>query len=286
MYVSKIFAAFAALITLLFNWFPNSDIISDIYYNIEGSEFGWVAVTDTIEEAVEKMDAKPLALMASKKLKENHPNLEQDIQKLFGLIEGDILSVENDSESEENMHIDYSLKVITTTDDYYITIFYTAVGPDDSVLGLRRIKISVFTDEYNSMWTDTENYISEGVIEETGDSVTRRWNCGNGNSSDDYVFIVNDNYSRLKGEPNVTVRASRNCDTPASGYAFNEEDTLKIHLIPEGEKPPAPGTEEADIIITKENRNAECYVDPGRYYLYVEPSDTDMYYSISVFTKL
>ena len=64
---SNIVAAFAVVITLLFNWFPNSDIIAELYYNVQASEFNWIAVTDTIEEAVEKKDAQSLALMASKK---------------------------------------------------------------------------------------------------------------------------------------------------------------------------------------------------------------------------
>lgn len=286
---SKIVAAFAVVITLLFNWFPNSDIIAELYYNVQASEFNWIAVTDTIEEAVEKKDAQSLALMASKKLKEKHPNLEQDIQKLFDSIKGDILSVEDNSEFDEMLYLDYSFKVITTTDEYFIAAFYTAVDPDDSVIGLRRIKISVFTDEYNSLWTDTENYITEGIIEDTGRFATRRWSCGHGNSADEYVFMVVEDFSRIKGYKNVSVSASRNSwgvDVPASGYAFNENDKLKIYLIPEGEEPPKPGTEEPDIVITKDSRHAECYVKPGRYYLYVEPSDSEMYYTISVNTRL
>lgn len=284
---TRIFAIFAMVITMLFNWFPNSEIISEIYYNLQASQFDWITLTDTIENAVENKDAEDLASMASKKLMEKHPDLEMDIQKLFDSIKGEILSVEDHSEPETPVYCDYSFKVITTTDDYFINVFYLAVGPDDSVLGLRRMMISVFTDEYNSLWTDTENYITEGIIEETERFVARRWNCGKGNSADEYVFMVVEDYSMLG--TNVRISASRNnwgVDVPASGYAFEEDDELDIYLIPEGEEPPAPGTKEPDVVITAGSKIHDCCVNPGRYYLYVEPNDMDMYYSISVGTKL
>lgn len=289
MYMSKILAAFAVVITLLFNWFPNSDIISEIYYNLQAGEFGWVELTDTIEEAVEKKDAHTLALLASQKLKEKNANLEQDIQKLFDSLEGDILSVENISEFDDMIYQDYFFDVTTTTDDYSIVIYYEAVGPDDSVLGIRRIMLMITTDEYHSCWTDPENYISEGIFEDYETNFTRRWNCGKGNTADKYVFMVNEDYSKLTGDKNVEIRASRNGGddaVPSSGFAFQEDDVLKIHLIPEGEEPPAPGTREPDAVITAESRHPECYVKPGRYYLYVEPSDDYIIYSVSVITKL
>ncbi len=289
MYMSKILAAFTVIITLLFNWFPECDIIADMYYNVQASEFGWVEITDTIEEAVEKKDAHTLALMASQKLKEKHPNLENEIQKLFNSIKGNILAVEDISEFSEMIYHDYSLSVTTTTDEYSVDIFYTAVGPDDSVFGIRRVMLTEKTDEYYSWWADTENYITEGIIENSGTSYTRRWCCGKGNTADEYVFMVVEDYSRLKGYKNVEFRSSRNdwgVDVPATGYAFSENDVLKVHLIPEGEEPPAPGTREPDVVITKDNRHPECYVEPGKYYLYVEPSDMQMYYTVSVITKL
>lgn len=289
MYMSKILAAFAVVITLLFNWFPNSDIISEIYYNLQVGEFGWVELTDTIEEAVEKKDAHTLALLASQKLKEKNANLEQDIQKLFDSLEGDILSVENISEFDDMIYQDYFFDVTTTTDDYSIVIYYEAVGPDDSVLGIRRIMLMIKTDEHHSWWTDPENYISEGIYEDYETNYTRSWQCGKGNMADEYVFMVNEDCSKLTGDKNVEIRASRNGGddaVPSSGFAFQEDDVLKIHLIPEGEEPPAPGTREPDAVITQKSRDPECYVKPGRYYLYVEPSDDYIIYSVSVITKL
>lgn len=289
MYVSKILAVIAAIITLLFNWFPNSEFIADLYYDIQAGEFGWLELTDTIEESIEEKDAHTLSLMASQKLKEKHPDLEQDIRKLFDSIEGDILSVENNSDFEEIIYRDYHFNVTTTTNDYAVVIHYEAVGPDDSLLGIRRIMLMVKTDEHHSWWSDSDNYISEGVFEDYETNYTRRWNCGKGNTADKYVFMVNEDYSKLTGDKNVEIRASRNGGddaAPESGYAFQEDDVLKVHLIPEGEEPPAPGTRDPDAVITKDNRHPECYVEPGRYYLYVEPSDNYIIYSVSVITKL
>lgn len=289
MYISKILAAVAAIITLLFNWFPNSEIIAELYYNVQGSEFGWVELTDTLEEAVEENDAHTLFLMASQSLKEKQTNLEQDIQKLFESIEGDILSVENNSEFEDVLHRDYYFNVITTTDNYAVVIYYEAVGPDDTLFGIRRIMLMVKTDEYYSWWVDPAHYISDGNYEDYETNYTRRWNCGKENTADEYVFMVNEDCSKLTGDKNVEIRASRNGGddaVPASGFAFQEDDVLKIHLIPEGEQPPAPGTREPDAIITADSRDSECYVKPGRYYLYVEPSDDYIIYSVSVITKL
>lgn len=284
---TRILAVFATIITMLFNLFPNSEIISDIYYNLQASKFDWITLTDTIEEAVEEKNAEILASMASANLVEKHPNIKNDIQKLFDSIEGETLSVENHSEQDTPVYCDFSFKVITTTDDYFIDLFYMAVDSDDSAVGLRRIGIFVFTDEYSSLWADTENYITEGIIDETERFVTRRWNCGKGNSADEYVFMVVEDCSLL--ETNVRISASRNNwgnDVPSSGVAFEEDDRLDVYLVPEGEEPPAHGTKKPDIVITAGERIHDCNVKPGRYYLYVEPNDMDMYYSISVGTKL
>lgn len=289
MYISKILAALAALITLLYSWFPNSDFIADLYFDIQAGEFGWVELSDTLEESIEEKDAHTLSLMASQKLKENHSDLEQDIQKLLNSLEGDILSVENNSHFEEMIYRDFHFNVTTTTDFYAVVIHYEAVGPDDSVLGIRRIMLMIKTDEHHSWWTDPENYISEGIYEDYETNYARSWQCGKGNMADEYVFMVNKDCSRLTGDKNVEIRASRNGGddaVPSSGFAFQEDDVLKVHLIPEGEEPPAHGTREPDAIITAKNRHPECYVKPGRYYLYVEPSDEYIIYSVSVITKL
>lgn len=289
MTLTKIIAAFTAIITLLFNFFPNSETIAEIYYTIQSSKFAWVETTDTIEEAVEEKDAEALALLASNKLKEKHPTVEQDIQELFDSIKGDILYVEDVTRFGGGIHCDFRFHITTSTDDYQMFIFFTAVGPDESVCGLRRIMMWVKTDEYHSWWTDTENYITEGVIEEAERTLTRSWNCGKGNTADEYIFMVNEDCSRLKGETNVQIVSSRNGGddaAPESGYAFQEDDVLKVYLIPEGEEPPVPGTREPDAVLTKDNRHPECHIKPGRYYLYVEPSDEYIIYSVSVMTKL
>lgn len=289
MYISKILAAVAAIITLLFNWFPNSEFIAELYYNVQASEFGWVELADSLEGAIEEKDAKTLSLMASQKLKEKHPDLEQEIFKLLDSIEGDIISVDNNTSFDEMLYRDYHFNVTTTTDFYAVAVYYEAVGPEDSVLGMRRVMLMVKTDEHHSWWTDHENYISEGMFEDYETNYTRRWNCGKGNTADEYIFMVNEDCSRLAGDKNVEIRASRNGGddaVPSSGFAFQEDDVLKIHLIPEGEEPPAPGTREPDAVITQKSRDPECYVKPGRYYLYVEPSDEYIIYSVSVITKL
>ncbi len=290
MYMSKILVAFVAIITLLYSWFPNSEIISKVYSNIVASEYDWETVTDSLIEAVEVKDSEALASMASPMLKERHPDLQQRIDGLFCCIEGDVLSVEDDSDYEIDTR-DYNFRITTTTDDYYVKILYTGVDTDDlssTEIGIRRIMISEKTDEYYSWWVNPDYYIAAEVMTDTEYQTTRRWCCGIGNSADEYVFAVKEDCSILSS--NVKIRVTRNNGEgiPATGYALHEGDELKIHFIPEGEEPPRPGARKPDAVVTSEihPNNMVYSVNPGRYYLYVEPSDNEMYYTVSVTTRL
>lgn len=289
MYVSKISSLIVALVVFLFGLFPNSKLITNLY----SFYYDWTEITQNITEAVNENDSELLASMASPKMKEEYPDLKNRLDAMFDSIEGEVINVENNHTSYLDTERDFSFLITTSETRYSIEILYTALDTESEhkEIGIRRVCISVETDEYHSWWINPAHYLAAEVIDSTDFTSTRRWCCGIGNAADNYVFIIEEDYSRLTGTTNVEVRVSRNSwgiDVPASGYALQPGDELKIHFIPEGEEPPEPGTRKPDAVVKEEDRSSgkACYVEPGRYYLYVEPSNMEMYYTVSVNTRL
>lgn len=288
MYISKISSLIVALVVFLFGLFPNSRLITMLY----SFYYDWTEITQNITEAVNENDSELLASMASPKMKEEYPDLKERLDAMFDSIEGEVINVENNHTSYLDTERDFSFLITTSETRYSIEILYTALDTESEhkEIGIRRVLMMVETDEYHSWWTDPEHYLAAEVIDTTNYNTTRRWCCGIGNAADNYVFIIEEDYSRLAGYTNVELDISRNngYGIPASGYALHPGDELKIHFIPEGEDPPAPGTRKPDAVVREEDHPNDWvyYVKPGRYYLYVEPSDNEMYYTVSVGTRL
>ncbi len=282
----KIGAFILALIVTLFNWFPESEWISKLYGNI----YDYSEVFQTLETAVRAKDSQAISEMASPKMKGKFPDLKERTDALFSDIEGDVLSVKGE-EKRHSGESDFVFDIKTTESDYSIHILYTAVDAESEhkELGIRRMMLMLRTDEYYSWWVNPEHYMSADVMDQTDWTVTRRWRCGKGVSSDSYIFTVEEDYVRLADYHNVSVHVDRNngYGVPDSGYALREEDEVRVYFIPEGETPPDLGKGNPDFTATGDfGWNGDCFLKPGRYYLYVEPSDNEMYYSVNVTTRL
>lgn len=286
MRISKVISFFTSIIVVLFGFFPGSEFISELY----SATYDWSPVLEAIDEAVKSSDSQALASMASPAMKKKFPDMKERLDAMFADIEGDVISYE-ESVDYQNTSVDYTCLLITRERKYHIEVFYTAVdyASKQTELGIRRVMLEKQTDEYYSWWVDPEHYIAADPDDEEF-TAARAWVCGIGNSSDEYAFIIEEDFYAVGGTTNVKIDVTRNNGEgiPASGYALHEGDELKIHFIPEGEDPPAPGTRKPDAVVKESDHpNDWVYnIKPGRYYLYVEPSDSEMYYTIVVYTRL
>lgn len=282
MYLSKLMSLFTAFIVTLFGWFPGSELISSYY----ASFYDWEPVEKSLSDAVESFDSQALVLMASPEMKNKYPDLKEKLDSMFSQIKGNIrdFTVYSDNLYESR---DFQFRFDTTEGEYSVEVYYTAVdaASKQTELGIKRIMMKIRTDEYRSRWIAPEHYMAVDYEDEKYTSI-RTWCCGNGADSDEYVFLVED-----KGnDVNVRIGVTRNNvdGIPDPGYPLREGDELKIYFIPEGEEPPAPGTRTPDAVVRKDDSDESCYysVKPDRYYLYVEPSDNEMYYTVSVQTMI
>lgn len=286
MRISKVISFLTSIIVALFGFFPGSELISELY----SVTYDWTCVLDSIDEAVKSSDSQALASMASPAMKKKFPDMKERLDAMFADIEGDVISYE-ESVDYQNTSVDYTCLLITRERKYHIEVFYTAVdyASKQTELGIRRVMLEKQTDEYYSWVVDPEHYIAADPDDEEF-TATRAWVCGIGNTADEYVFLIEEDSYAVGGTTNVKLNVTRNNGDgiPASGYALHEGDELKIHFIPEGEEPPAPGTRKPDAIVKESDHpNDWVYnIKPGRYYLYVEPSDSEMYYTIVVKTRL
>lgn len=288
MYISKIIGLLAAFIVFLYGIFPNSDFLATLY----SFQYDWNSVSESVEAAVEQTDSQALASMASPKLKEKFPDLKERIDAMFAEIEGEVIDFEARDGGFDYTNTDYGYLITTSETRYMVEIFYSALNPEsrNKEVGIRRVMMRVATDEYHSWWTYPQHYMAADNVDFSEYKMSRRWCCGRGSSADDYVFIIEDDNPPVLGYTNVSLTVTRNNGEgiPASGYALHPGDELKIHFIPEGEEPPEPGERKPEIVVKQETHPNDriCYVKAGRYYLYVEPSDNEMYYTISVNTVL
>ncbi len=286
MNVSEITAFIITVVITLFSWFPESEFISRLYGNI----YSYNSISETIEMAIREENSQTVADMASPEMKKKYPDFKERLDGMFSDIKGDLLSLKYE-EKRYRGESDLCYDILTTETEYTIYILYTAVDVESkhTEVGIRRVMLMAETDEYSSRWVNPEHYMASEVIEQPERVLTRRWACGNGISSDEYVFTVEENYSKAEEYSNVEIRISRNngYGVPDFGYGLRDDDELKIWFIPEGENPSAQGEGKPNIVFDAQSQSTGmCYIEPGRYYLYVEPSDSEMYYTVGVFTKL
>lgn len=289
MNVSRFLAVFTAIVTLLFNLFPNWDYISDLYLNVLASDYDWVSLTYTLSDAIKDKNSEQIVSLASPKLKEKYSDLDSRIEYLIGSIEGDVISVQDSYEKYSIETRDYDLIVKTTTDYYRVFILFTCVAKESEQdnVGIRRIMISTMTDNYGSCWIDPDYY---NAAEEISDCkfFARRWYNIKGNNADEYNFAIERGNTLPVDDSNVTVCVRKNNSegTSESDIALQKGESVKIHFIPENEAQPEPGTRTPEVVTTYGSDIISFYLKPGRYYLYVEPSNQEMYFSVSVSTEL
>lgn len=286
MYISKVISFFISIIVALFGFFPGSELISELY----AASYDWTPVLDAIDGAVKSFDSQALASMASPEMQKKFPDMKERLDAMFADIEGEVISRE-ESVDYMNTSVDYCCLFVTTENKYHVEVLYTAVdaASRQKELGIRRVMLEKQTDEYHSWLVAPEHYMVTVPVDEEL-TAARAWICGIGNSADEYAFIIEEDTLASDGTTNVKLGVHRNngYGIPDTGYALHEGDELKIHFIPEGEDPPEPGTREPDAVVRSEihPNDRVCNVKPGRYYLYVEPSDSEMYYTVVVYTRL
>ncbi|MBQ3499421.1 MAG: DUF5104 domain-containing protein [Clostridia bacterium] len=292
--MEKLISLFLSLVLVWFNTFPGSGVANFLYGNLL---FDWesVAITPMVE-AIKKEDAEAVAEMASPTLKKEYPDLQERIMAIFDDVKGETTEtsvtfsrlVTMDRSEYFDGYIEIGIK---TTENRYI-IQYIWRGLDRETkqkeTGIRRISLTVTTDENGSLSVIPKHYIAVKSLNETTFNMTRMWVCAQGNCADNQTFMVNDGGDNT--DWNIEIRASRNSggNEKNYGHAFGlNGEHLKIYIIPEGEDPPESGTRKPDMIADNKNMYIK-YIDvpEGNYYLYCEPSNPDMLYTIYVTTKI
>ncbi len=292
--MEKLISLFLSLVVMWFNAFPGSGIANFLYGNLL---FDWEAIAVApMLEAIEKENAEAIAEMATPSLKKEYPDLKDRIHLLLDDIKGKItetsVSYKRLLSMNRSEYFDGYIEIaVKTTESHYI-IQYIWRGLDreskQKETGIRRICLTVRTDENGSLLVVPERYIALKELNEKNFNPTRMWVCAQGNACDEQVFMVKDGDKNT--DWNIEVRASRNSggDQKNYGHAFGlNGEYVNIYLIPEGEEPPAPGTRKPDMVANNKNLYIKYISVPeGNYYLYCEPSTPDMLYTIYVTTKI
>ncbi len=294
MLIERIFTFLMSIIvTFIFNIFPFSGYVS-AWYNLFG--FDWETVYEEVNDAIENKDAKALASMASPKMKEYNPDLEQMLTEMFSEFEGKIIEVKtssNDELGEEHQLWSY---VETETQVYVVQSLYRSVDAPSNhkEVGIIRICLRQYVGENKSVWVNPKFYAAdESIVFEDLSNVyssmidVREFDF-KGSTKDEYPFLVVDP-TGMYGNVEVTalIRTKPDCH----GFVLRPEDRIKVWFVPVGQDVPDTNVISPNIILKEDEENGfestsvDIDLEPGMYYIYAQPDDQERLYKIEIRTN-
>ena len=265
------------ILILLSPYFPVDDMLNE---KLESK------IISPITTAIVERDADTLEAMSSQHLKDNYPQLKDDIDSLLNTMEGDIVSVEPKPDGLASGVIGTQLwfrmtyTVNTSSQTYWIYISYCSFSLFNSKEpGISRMMLQRLTDVNNSCVIDPDHYISSD--DDTQFTDTRYLREAKGTMADEQIFLVCNDMT-LAGSYNVE------CSIYGPGhYVLKPGEWVKVYLVREGNEPPTGILKKADFTCDSEDGDYnKKNVRGGRYYLYIETSDPELQYSVLISTYL